>query len=64
MSFCRRCVFFSSWVAGRRQTPTRFPRIGSGPESIEFERADLTPPSEGAPLALDGPLHPAYREAE
>jgi hypothetical protein len=41
-----------------------FPRIGSGPESIEFERADLTPPSEGAPLALDGPLHPAYREAE
>ncbi len=39
-----------------------YPRIGRGPESIPYTRADLGPPSDGTPLDLDGPLLPAYRE--
>jgi hypothetical protein len=39
-----------------------FPRIGEPPENIERTRQHLTPPSDGTPLALDGPLHPMYRE--
>ena len=37
---------------------------GSAPRarSIRLSRADLTPPSDGTPIPLDAPLHPAYRE--
>lgn len=40
-----------------------YPPIGRGPEAIRYTRADLTPPSAGHPLDLDGPLHPDYAEA-
>ena len=40
-----------------------YPRIGEHPRTIAFTEADLTPPSDGTPIALDGPLHPAYAEA-
>jgi hypothetical protein len=39
-----------------------FPPIGRGPEAIRYSSADLTPPSDGTPLSLDGPLHPRYAE--
>lgn len=39
-----------------------WPPIGKGPEAIRFSRDDLTPPSDGRPVDLDGPLHPAYAE--
>ncbi len=39
-----------------------YPPIGRGPESSRYTRADLTPPSDGQPIDLDGPLLPAYRE--
>jgi hypothetical protein len=37
-----------------------YPRVGAHPDSIEFTRADLTPPSDGRPIDLDGPLHPDF----
>ncbi len=40
-----------------------YPPIGKGRDAIRWTRADLTPPSDGQPLDLDGPLHPAYAEA-
>jgi hypothetical protein len=40
-----------------------YPPIGKGRDAIRWTRADLTPPSDGRPLDLDGPLHPAYAEA-
>ncbi len=40
-----------------------YPPIGKGPEAIRWKRADLTPPSDGSPIPLDAPLHPAYAEA-
>jgi len=40
-----------------------YPPIGKGPGAIRFRRSDLTPASDGRPLDLDGPLHPAYVEA-
>lgn len=40
-----------------------YPPIGKGPESIRWRRGDLTAPSDGSPLDLAGPLHPAYAEA-
>jgi hypothetical protein len=39
-----------------------YPRIGAHPDSIRLTRADLTPPSDGTPLRLDGPLHSDYTE--
>ena len=39
-----------------------YPPIGRGPEAIRYETADLTPPSDGTPLSLEGPLHPRYAE--
>ena len=38
-----------------------YPPIGREPAAIAHDAADLTAPSAGSPLALDGPLHPAYR---
>lgn len=40
-----------------------YPPIGRGLEAIRFGRDALTAPSDGRPLDLDGPLHPAYAEA-
>jgi len=37
-----------------------YPRVGAHPDSIELTRADLTPPSDGRPIELDGPLHPDF----
>jgi hypothetical protein len=46
-----------------------YPPIGRGKSAIRFSPADVTVhgpldrPPAGEPLDLDGPLHPAYREA-
>jgi hypothetical protein len=40
-----------------------YPRIGAHPDSLRRTRADLTAPSDGTPLPLDGPLHPDYAES-
>jgi len=40
-----------------------YPRIGAHPNTIELDASDLTPPSDGTPLPLNGPLAPGYREA-
>ena len=39
-----------------------YPRIGQHPATIPWTEGDLTPPSSGVPLDLDGPLHPDYAE--
>ncbi|MEN8181319.1 MAG: gluconate 2-dehydrogenase subunit 3 family protein [Myxococcota bacterium] len=39
-----------------------YPPVGSRPEAIRYGPEDRTPPSDGTPLALDGPLHPDYAE--
>lgn len=39
-----------------------YPPIGRSPDAIRYTPADLTPPSDGTPLDLDGPLHPAWAE--
>jgi hypothetical protein len=36
--------------------------IGQGRGAIAYGPGDRTPPSDGSPLALDGPLHPDYAE--
>lgn len=41
-----------------------YPRAGHHPSSIEYSEADRTPPSDGTPLDLRGPLHSAYRAPE
>lgn len=38
------------------------PRIGASRSSVRRSRADLTPPSDGTPIPLEAPLHPAYRK--
>ena len=37
-----------------------YPRIGASRESITLTRVDLTPPSDGSPIPLDGALAPGY----
>ena len=39
-----------------------YPPIGRSPDAIRWTPADLTPPSDGTPLDLDGPLHPGWAE--
>jgi len=39
-----------------------YPRIGASRSSLRLSRADLTPSSDGTPIPLDAPLHPAYRK--
>jgi len=39
-----------------------YPRIGRPRSEIRYGPGDLTPPSDGTPLRLDGALHPDYRE--
>lgn len=41
-----------------------YPRAGQHPRSNPLGPADLSPPSDGTPLALDGPLHPDYAEPQ
>jgi hypothetical protein len=40
-----------------------YPPIGASRTSLRRTRADLTPPSDGVPLALDAPLAAGYAEA-
>lgn len=40
-----------------------YPSIGAHPDEIALTSADLTAPSDGTPLRLDGPLHPDFAEA-
>jgi hypothetical protein len=39
-----------------------YPPIGRPVDAIRYSAADLTPPSDGTPVDLDGPLHPAWAE--
>jgi hypothetical protein len=39
-----------------------YPPVGQLPEAIRYTAADLTPPSDGTPVDLAGPLHPAFAE--
>ena len=39
-----------------------YPPIGRHPNEIALTRADLTAPSDGTPLRLDGPLDPDFAE--
>jgi hypothetical protein len=38
-----------------------YPPIGKRPEENPFANAELSAPSSGVPIDLDGPLHPHYR---
>lgn len=37
-----------------------YPRLGEHPSTIGLTSEDLTPPSDGTPVDLDGPVHPRY----
>jgi hypothetical protein len=37
-----------------------WPRAGRPRSEIRYTAADLSPPSDGTPLPLDGPIHPAF----
>ena len=37
-----------------------YPPIGAAPSDIVHTTDDLTPPSDGTPIDIDGPLHPRY----
>jgi len=39
-----------------------YPPIGAPPSAVRYSRADLTPPSDGTPVDLAGPLHPDFAE--
>jgi hypothetical protein len=39
-----------------------YPPIGKPRSAVRYRREDLTPPSDGVPLALDAPLHPDFAE--
>jgi len=39
-----------------------YPPIGQGPEAVPYGPGDRTPPSDGIPIDLDGPIHPDYAE--
>jgi hypothetical protein len=39
-----------------------YPPVGRPHDAIRYTPADLTPPSDGTPVDLDGPLHPAWSE--
>lgn len=41
-----------------------YPPIGGRRSDVGFTRADLTPPSDGVPLDLDGPLLAGYAEGD
>lgn len=44
-----------------READLLYPRVGRPRASIPYGPGDLTPPSDGTPVDLEGPLHPAYR---
>jgi hypothetical protein len=37
-----------------------YPPVGAPREAVPYGPEDLTPPSDGTPLRLDGPLHRDY----
>jgi hypothetical protein len=37
-----------------------YPPIGQHPDEISLTQDDLTPPSDGTPIDLEGPLHPDF----
>ncbi len=37
-----------------------YPAIGAHPDQIPYTQSDITPPSDGTPIDIDGPLHPDY----
>lgn len=37
-----------------------YPRVGAHPDTIPYGPADLTPPSDGTPIDIEGPLHASY----
>ena len=39
-----------------------YPSIGRTPGTIRYGPDDVTPPSDGVPVDLDGPIHPRYAE--
>ncbi|MCZ6465590.1 MAG: hypothetical protein O7A09_14765 [Proteobacteria bacterium] len=39
-----------------------YPRIGQHPDDNPLTPSDITAPSDGVPIDLDGPLHPDYEE--
>ena len=39
-----------------------YPRIGAHPDTLRDAGLEITPPSNGEPLALDAPLHPSFAE--
>jgi hypothetical protein len=39
-----------------------YPPIGEDYDAIAYGVEDLTPPSDGTPIALDSPIHPDYAE--
>jgi hypothetical protein len=38
-----------------------YPAIGAHPDQIPYTQSDLTPPSDGTPVDIEGPLHPDYQ---
>jgi hypothetical protein len=40
-----------------------YPAIGAHPDQIPYTQADVTAPSDGSPVDINGPLHPAYAES-
>lgn len=41
-----------------------YPRIGERPSTIPLTEEDLTPPSDGTPIDLEGPVHARYAGAD
>jgi hypothetical protein len=39
-----------------------YPKIGAHPDMIALSEEDLTPPSDGTPVDLEGPVHHLYAE--
>ncbi len=41
-----------------------YPPIGQHPDAMRLRESDLTPPSDGTPIDIDGPLHPDFLEGK
>ncbi|MCP5044921.1 MAG: hypothetical protein GY944_28165 [bacterium] len=37
-----------------------YPKVGEHPDTISYSESDLTAPSDGTPIDIEGPLHPRY----
>ncbi len=40
-----------------------YPKVGAHPDTITLTEDDLTPPSDGMPIDLEGPVHRLYADA-